>query len=634
MHVFSRRSLIRLFGWSSVASVAVPAAEGGGAAEAAPAPSGLAEAIAATRTTEPAGLAGVVETRPFLDKLNDAVSLFDFPGATAERAKPEAEQDWAPVLELALNACAAAGRTLRIPVLGHPYWLRSISSRRIGTKADHAVAVSGNHLSVDQEPGAVLTADPEAFDGLTVTNLIGAMTEPYPGPADSFFEWRNLRMDMSGVDTAGSGVSALDLSGFNSVVLERPYGDLGTKIPTDDEVGTGGTDTFGGTHACNNIHVTHPVVSGAYDAAWYLSGNNDGGNIRDGIGERATILGGDYYRCSNTVTAKRDFLDFKHFGGSWFECGNGVASGAARGRDNHGRAWTLIGLQMRKMRGRPIALTKGVGDIVQDCRIFDYGLRPSDQAPTKTSISNPLAAIGLRGAVAPNVGGNVCGFVDWRLPPQARNRRGPYGIIFGRHSHEGATFETVNGLALGNILFGMFRGELESPDRGRNNIFRNHVLGTVEPSAIGGAGSCSVPLATVRLQADKGGRDQANVLPDTLVTFANIARNVGGFFDAASSRFAPSLAGDYAIRAQVLVAEGMRGRGQLILLHIRRNGVPVATASQRSLGGAFVHVAVACDVAMDGLDDVVDVVLSHDGAAGVTISGAPADTFFSASLIQ
>lgn len=431
--------------------------------------------VAVVNTSAPNDLSATFAPRAIIDKLNDYVSIFDFPGATAERAKALSAQDWAPIIELAGKACSTARRALFFPSLHDtagnpiPYMLRSISPTSIGTGAANSVAIKGNHIHWVGEPGVRVKADATAFDGLTITNLFGFITDPFPaGGIGSYWGVFDLFVDTTDVQSTGSGVNVWDFYGYDRFE-GRLFGDAGVTTPSGDNIGAGGTDTFVSPHSSNHGDLWL-WMRGFYDAGYYGSGNNDGGNVNDKIGSYCKIRG-YAERCGIAVTAKRDLWNIEVCSFSTWECAGGIQASPADGLNNHGKVWDIHDVDLRKTQGWPILAAGGKKTLIGLVRIVDFALRISDQAYTAVSQFNWIAAIGFYGETDPQVSsGYAIGYEAWTPPGSPLANREPHAFVLGTNLVLAANLGTSGAVIGAGRIDRVYRAVIETAESSNNMV--------------------------------------------------------------------------------------------------------------------------------------------------------------------
>jgi hypothetical protein len=139
-------------------------------------------------------------------------------------------------------------------------------------------------------------------------------------------------------------------------------------------------------------------------------------------------------------------------------------------------------------------------------------------------------------------------------------------------------------------------------------------------------------LNGVRFSANKNGTDQTGLgTTPTKLTFTTEVEDVGGYYDAANSRFTPLVAGTYQVNCVLFVA-GTVSDGALYRVYIYKNGSLFFQAAQRASGATSVFPSINKQVPMNGSTDYIEIFYQH-AAAGGTVSGGVESSVFEAFLL-
>jgi hypothetical protein len=138
--------------------------------------------------------------------------------------------------------------------------------------------------------------------------------------------------------------------------------------------------------------------------------------------------------------------------------------------------------------------------------------------------------------------------------------------------------------------------------------------------------------STIRFSANKNNVDQTGLgTSATKLTFTTEVEDVGGYYDAANSRFTPLVAGTYQITCAVLAAGTVTDAGLCQIL-IYKNGSLFFGGYTRASGTTSVGTSVIKQVPMNGTTDFIEIYYRHN-AAGGTVLGDTASTIFEGFLL-
>lgn len=132
----------------------------------------------------------------------------------------------------------------------------------------------------------------------------------------------------------------------------------------------------------------------------------------------------------------------------------------------------------------------------------------------------------------------------------------------------------------------------------------------------------------IYFSVNKNGSSQSGIITttDTKITLGTAIINIGGFYDAANSRFLPP-AGTYMIIGQVVWTAGIVDQA-LYIIQLEANGSSVRYRNFFNASGTQqFSSAISAVLALNGTD-YLELFVNGSGVGNKTISGAITDTFF------
>lgn len=157
-----------------------------------------------------------------------------------------------------------------------------------------------------------------------------------------------------------------------------------------------------------------------------------------------------------------------------------------------------------------------------------------------------------------------------------------------------------------------------------NLLAATNVQDAIDELAVGASGS---PC----FRAHKNGTNQTGIASatETKITFGTEEFDVGGHYDAANSKFQPTVAGKYHLSTTLQVATANVLDQNGFFIRIFKNGASVAECVVIFSANATVHSnSVSTIVDANGSTDYFEVYVSILGAGDKTISGGTTQTWF------
>jgi hypothetical protein len=138
---------------------------------------------------------------------------------------------------------------------------------------------------------------------------------------------------------------------------------------------------------------------------------------------------------------------------------------------------------------------------------------------------------------------------------------------------------------------------------------------------------------TPSFSANKGGIDQTGIPSATFtkLTFPTVEWDIGGYYDAANSRYTPP-AGKYHFTANVILTAGAVDQSACFIT-LYKNGTNYKSGSSlRFSGTGYVGPVLSAIAAANGAD-YFELYFFSDGASSKSIQGVPCNAFFEAVRI-
>lgn len=401
-----------------------------------------------------------------------------FLGAKAEIAKSEATQDWAQVLEVALQS----GERINI---GAGVW-----PIRSALYADKGVSVVDVPVDVEAASDARLTFYGIDFEG----GYFDLRSAAEPSVTNRWKpRWRGGVFDCTNLSTAlVYGVSVFDV--LHATDLD--FSDMAF-LGWNNTLSLGTVDTGITLHKCPNFSIRNVFGAGMTDNLLYLSGDNTSGAFNL-YADGGIVDGITAWRCNNMVALKRWHRGavIKNFRA--VECNNGILSSPADGSTtNHGHSAQISNGYLLRMSGRPIQITGGVDTKISEVVIEDFGCTLADPTiPTSVADDNNIAGIDLRATVDSDVSNCTIRQRAWAGSTQADADKLITGIRLGRYGTSGTVYST-GCTVRGNKVVGAHRGILEDAGCSYDVFENNQVVvpssGTTAQSSILGTGTVNKP---------------------------------------------------------------------------------------------------------------------------------------------
>lgn len=136
-------------------------------------------------------------------------------------------------------------------------------------------------------------------------------------------------------------------------------------------------------------------------------------------------------------------------------------------------------------------------------------------------------------------------------------------------------------------------------------------------------------------KANKNGTDQTGIASatDTKLTFGTELWDTGGWYDTATSRYTPLIAGNYRFKINALISANVVDQAQCAAIIYKNGGVAGQNIIHAS-GSAAITVAVDALISMNGTTDYVEAYVYGGGAGNKTVSGVDANTYFEGMLVE
>jgi hypothetical protein len=155
--------------------------------------------------------------------------------------------------------------------------------------------------------------------------------------------------------------------------------------------------------------------------------------------------------------------------------------------------------------------------------------------------------------------------------------------------------------------------------------------GIVPAAALASGASESNLSARPCFLAHKNGSNQTSVANTTYtkITFTTEDWDIGSHYDAANSRFQPSVAGKYRLTAVVNFSTGLADAGQYIVA-IYKNGTLHRLIGGIQAGGSTQSIQPngSCIVDANGSTDYFEVYAYGQTGSSLTIEGSASTTYF------
>jgi hypothetical protein len=134
--------------------------------------------------------------------------------------------------------------------------------------------------------------------------------------------------------------------------------------------------------------------------------------------------------------------------------------------------------------------------------------------------------------------------------------------------------------------------------------------------------------------AHKNGTDQTAIGTGTWtkLTLPTASWNTASSYDAANSKFIPSVAGKYRLNASALFSAGIVDQSGYYIA-FRLNGAEICRSIARASGTNPVSTAISRDVDLNGSTDYVEVFVYGEGAGDKSVYGGSTETWFSGGRV-
>lgn len=421
-------------------------------------------------TEPPARLAGVVAPRRIRAR-TDTWNLRDFGMTDAEKVAGFDPNPSAVSYHELFDRALSSGETVEVSDGVYP--LREAMSA-LGV----VERISDTPISMTWSPSSKVLAGGELAGFIGGLFRIGTESLTPPEDATAFFS--GGLFDTSDLPTGMTGLSVFDV--YNKhVSFEDMVGFSGESLSAP---GMGGGDTFITTHNCMSGSYRNIRGRGYPDLLIYISDDNDANHAP----MRPHIIDGVMaWRCSGIIGAKRSASEIMVSNVYGFECINGIYGSPADGNPtNQGRNWTIDGVRLYRMQGRPIVTHFGVGDRISNIHIQDFGKMVADPSFfTQVQNLNYIAGVDLQGSSGAEVSNAWIGFKEWSCAGAPAGKE-PHGVVL-KTGPDATTPCTDNKISA--TVQGAYRGFVEGSDSLRNQFLDVKEIDCLSPSVMGGGNS-------------------------------------------------------------------------------------------------------------------------------------------------
>lgn len=140
-------------------------------------------------------------------------------------------------------------------------------------------------------------------------------------------------------------------------------------------------------------------------------------------------------------------------------------------------------------------------------------------------------------------------------------------------------------------------------------------------------------ITAVSFSAHKNGTDQTGVLNNTStkVTFPTEDWDINSNYDAANSKFVPTIAGKYLIVGNISFVTLTAGKSFASIL--KKNGATVSSNIVSS-GNDWPSASLSVMVNMNGTTDYLELFAYQESGGTLSITGGAIYTYFQATLIK
>jgi hypothetical protein len=160
--------------------------------------------------------------------------------------------------------------------------------------------------------------------------------------------------------------------------------------------------------------------------------------------------------------------------------------------------------------------------------------------------------------------------------------------------------------------------------------------GSAKLPAVDGSALTNLPSSSIGTSflAHKNGTDQTSIGTGTWtkLTLTTESWDTASSYDAANSKFIPSVAGKYRMNASAIFSAGIVDQSGYYIA-FRLNGTEIARFIARASGTSPVSTSISRDVDLNGSTDYVEVFVYGEGAGDKSVYGGATETWFSGGRV-